>query len=75
MLSKLCEEEKIPFKVMPSGAGHDAMNFAEKGIETGMLFIPCKEGISHSGKEFAKTEDIAIAAKILVKAIENRCSK
>ena len=30
---------------MPSGAGHDAMHWAEVA-PTGMIFIPCRDGIS-----------------------------
>ena len=29
---------------MGSGAGHDSMTFQARGIPTGMIFIPCKEG-------------------------------
>ena len=42
--------------IMNSGAGHDAMKFAEI-CPTGMVFIPCRNGISHNKEE--KINDIA----------------
>ncbi|WP_181347552.1 M20 family metallo-hydrolase [Thalassobacillus sp. CUG 92003] len=42
---------------MDSGAGHDVMNMATR-FPSGLLFIPCKEGISHHPKEYATLEDI-----------------
>ena len=49
--------------------GHDAMHMA-KLAPTTMIFIPCKEGISHNPAEFAKLEDICRAVNVLAKLIE-----
>ncbi len=47
-----------------SGAGHDACNVA--GIApTGMIFVPCKDGISHNELESATAEDVADGARVL----------
>ena len=35
----------VDYMTMPSGAGHDAMHWADD-VPTGMIFIPCREGIS-----------------------------
>lgn len=43
----------IEYMTMPSGAGHDAMHWAE-AVPTGMIFIPCRDGISHNPAEFAE---------------------
>ena len=67
-LSDICEAEDIEYMQMPSGAGHDAMHMAQL-CPTGMLFIPCKEGISHHKNEYATIEDIALGTQILYKAI------
>ncbi len=48
----------VPYRVIPSGGGHDAMNFQHAGIPTGMIFVPSVDGISHSPKE--ETEDEAV---------------
>ncbi|MDR2870773.1 MAG: M20 family metallo-hydrolase [Deferribacteraceae bacterium] len=69
-LSKTAEKLGIAHLVMPSGAGHDAMNFTEI-CPVGMLFIPCKEGISHNKDELAKTEDIARGSDVLLEYLKN----
>ncbi len=53
---------------MPSGAGHDAMEFGDK-VATGMLFIPNKDGISHNPDEFARIKDIENAKNVLYEYI------
>ena len=56
---------------MASGAGHDAVIVAESErsdgsrIPTGMLFVPCRGGISHSKEEFTSTEQIAKGTEVL----------
>ena len=54
----------VDYMTMPSGAGHDAMHWADD-VPTGMIFIPCREGISHNPAEFADMDDIVTGAKIL----------
>ena len=46
---------KLGYSHMPavSGAGHDAVYMAKRA-PSGMIFIPCKDGISHNGIEDAK---------------------
>ena len=53
---------------LPSGAGHDAMQF--KNIApVGMIFVRSKNGISHNPKEFSTDEDIVKAGNVLYKAL------
>lgn len=54
----------VDYMTMPSGAGHDAMHWADD-VPTGMIFIPCREGISHNPAEFADMDDITTGAKVL----------
>lgn len=54
---------------MPSGAGHDAMHWAEY-CPTGMIFIPCRDGISHNGAEHAEIDDITDACRLLEAAVK-----
>ena len=44
-----CQQLGYTYNYMYSGAGHDAMIIAPI-CPTSMIFIPCKEGISHSPK-------------------------
>lgn len=54
----------VEYMTMPSGAGHDAMHWANV-VPTGMIFIPCHEGISHNPTEFTDMADIITGAKVL----------
>src|SRR4029079_12749423 len=45
-----------------SAAGHDA-RFLHAICPTGMIFVPCKDGISHNPSESAKPEDLAAGAR------------
>ncbi|NAS29772.1 hydantoinase/carbamoylase family amidase [Flavobacteriaceae bacterium R38] len=55
-------------KYMPSFAGHDAQDLA-KIAPMGMIFVPSKDGISHSPYEFTATSDIANGASVLLRTI------
>lgn len=57
--------------IMNSGAGHDAMKFYDIA-PTGMVFIPCKEGISHNIAEEIEKDDIILASKIIFEYLKNR---
>ena len=51
-----------------SGAGHDAVYIA--GVApTGMIFVPCEDGISHNEIENATPEDCAAGCQVLLHAI------
>ena len=58
----------IPYLRLPSGAFHDA-NFIAEVAPTGMIFVPCEKGISHSPAENAKPEDLAAGARVLAAAL------
>jgi N-carbamoyl-L-amino-acid hydrolase len=66
---EICRKQQVDFLRLPSGAGHDAMHWTDY-THTGMVFIPCRAGISHNPAEYAKLEDIAAAASILAQAIQ-----
>lgn len=57
-------------RTMPSGAGHDAQEIAPIA-PVGMIFIPSREGISHSPREFSSPEDIANGANVLLHTLLN----
>lgn len=52
-------------KLLPSGAGHDAQEIAHV-CPIGMIFIPSRDGISHSPREFSTPEDITNGANVLL---------
>jgi allantoate deiminase len=50
--------------LLTSGAGHDAMVMAEI-VPTTMLFMRCKEGISHNPLESVAVEDVSVAIEAM----------
>ena len=54
-----------------SGAGHDAVYMARLA-PAGMIFIPCKDGISHNEIESAEPEHISAGCNVLLHAMLER---
>ena len=65
--------QQLGYSNMPvvSGAGHDAVYMA-KLAPSGMIFIPCKDGISHNEIEDAKAEHITAGCNVLLHAMLER---
>jgi N-carbamoyl-L-amino-acid hydrolase len=61
-------ELNLKSRRMPSGAGHDAMNFAT-AIPTGMIFIPSRGGISHSPAEWSDAPSCQAGAEVLLRTV------
>jgi beta-ureidopropionase / N-carbamoyl-L-amino-acid hydrolase len=51
-----------------STAGHDA-RYLHTVCPTGMIFVPCKDGISHNEAESATASDLADGARVLAEAL------
>ncbi|MFI5371576.1 MAG: Zn-dependent hydrolase [Candidatus Eisenbacteria bacterium] len=49
-------ERGIATRHMVSGAGHDSMEFARAGLESTMVFVPSRGGISHAPDEYTGPE-------------------
>lgn len=56
---------KISNTIMKSGAGHDCMMFEELA-EIGLVFIPCKDGISHNPDEEIDYADASLGLNLLI---------
>jgi N-carbamoyl-L-amino-acid hydrolase len=63
-----CKKRAFPFRKLVSGAGHDAV-YVSKVIPTAMIFIPCKNGISHNEAEYATPQDIVNGTTVLLDTI------
>ncbi len=59
---------------MLSGAGHDAMNVA-KVVPTAMIFVPCKDGLSHNEAESATPAQLASGTNVLLHALLARAGR
>jgi len=68
-LAEAVAEQGITPRYLASGAGHDAMNVVALA-PVAMLFIRCKEGISHNPAEHVTVEDAEMAAQIMLGFIE-----
>lgn len=55
-------------EVMPSGASHDSSSLAHV-IQTGMIFVPSHNGISHLKGEFTSNSDLIRGANVLKEAL------
>jgi hydantoinase/carbamoylase family amidase len=60
-----CGEEPLR---LPSGAGHDAMIMA-RHCPSGMIFLRCKDGISHNPAESITAEDADLGVQALLEAV------
>ena len=57
-----------PHQDIVSGAGHDAVHMA-RVAPSAMVFVPCKDGVSHNEIEDAKPEDLAAGCTVLLNAL------
>jgi allantoate deiminase len=62
--------EGLEVRRLPSGAGHDGMAL-RRIADICMLFVRCKDGVSHNPAESITLEDAAAAARVLLRFIEN----
>lgn len=67
-LARLCGEKRLAYRLMPSGAGHDAMNMSLL-CPSGLIFVPSRDGISHHPDEYTSSEQIAAGALLLERAV------
>lgn len=73
-LEKKAEELDLLWRRMPSGAAHDAQIIA--GIApVAMLFVPSRDGQSHSPSEWTDWEDIFAGARLLCQSVRSIACK
>jgi len=68
LLEQACREFEVPWRRMPSHAGHDAQLIASL-CPTGMLFVPSEGGHSHRPDERTEIEHIGRAIQVLVRTL------
>jgi allantoate deiminase len=62
------DAEGYPVRLLPSGAGHDAMEIAAIA-PIGMIFVRCRGGVSHHPSEHADEADIEAGARVLLRVL------
>ena len=65
VIDSACEKPGVPNMKLVSGAFHDAL-FISKVVPTAMIFVRCRDGVSHNEAEFVASEHIEIGAKVLL---------
>jgi N-carbamoyl-L-amino-acid hydrolase len=60
--------EGYSLREITSGAGHDSV-YVAKVAPTSMIFVPCRDGISHNPAESATEADCAAGAQVLLNAV------
>jgi allantoate deiminase len=70
LLAQACEDAGIPPLELGSGAGHDAVTVARLSPFVSMLFVRCKDGISHNPAESVRAEDVAAAFDVVCRFLE-----
>lgn len=67
-IAEAAKQLGLSTKLLPSGAGHDAQEIAAL-CPIGMIFVPSRDGISHSPREFSKAEDITNGVNVLLHSV------
>ena len=67
-IAEAAERLGYPARGIVSGAGHDAV-YMSYLAPTGMIFIPCRDGISHNEIEYASPEHVTAGANVLLQVM------
>lgn len=65
---KICRKERKEYMHTMSGAYHDSL-FIGEFAPVGMIFVPSKNGVSHSPAEWTDYSDIAVGTDVLTQAL------
>jgi N-carbamoyl-L-amino-acid hydrolase len=68
MIEDAATAANVPHMTIYSSAGHDARQL-HAVCPTGMIFIPCRGGISHNPDEWSEPEHVEQGAKVLTEAL------
>jgi ureidoglycolate amidohydrolase len=68
VIGKACADLKLSHKRMVSRAYHDSL-FMSRIAPTGMIFIPCRAGVSHRPDEYASPDAIADGTRVLAETL------
>jgi hydantoinase/carbamoylase family amidase len=66
--AEACHDLGLSHISLTSGAGHDGQSF-DGLCPVGMIFVPSKDGASHSPREFTEWEDCVSGANVLLQAV------
>lgn len=64
---RAAEEAGQPWREIVSGPGHDSC-YTARVVPTSMIFIPCRDGLSHNEEEWAEPAHVAAGCDVLLRA-------
>jgi allantoate deiminase len=67
-LENVCQSQGVSYQRMISGAGHDSQIF-QPLCPTAMLFVPSRNGVSHSPLEYTSPDDLATGIMVLIELL------
>lgn len=70
MIEKSCVDRNLEYMKTVSGAYHDSL-FIGEFAPVGMIFVPSKNGISHSPEEWTDIEDLEAGTRLLTEVLLN----
>lgn len=73
-VEQACQTNQFRFRRLVSRAYHDSL-FMSRIAPTGMIFIPCRDGISHRPDEYASPEAISNGTRVLANVLAELASK
>lgn len=74
LLEDACVANGIPYKKMVSRAYHDS-SFMARIVPIAMIFIPCRNGVSHRPDEYAAPADIVLGTRVLAETLAKLASE
>ena len=74
VLEQICADQGIAYRKMVSRAYHDSL-FMARIAPIAMIFIPCRNGVSHRPDEYAAPPDIARGTYVLAQALAKLASE
>jgi N-carbamoyl-L-amino-acid hydrolase len=74
LLEETCNTQAIPYKKMVSRAYHDSL-FMARIAPIAMIFIPCRNGVSHRPDEYATPAHTTLGVQVLASALAKLASE
>jgi N-carbamoyl-L-amino-acid hydrolase len=67
-IEQAADDLGLPRRRITSGAGHDAVLTANV-VPSAMIFVPCKDGISHNESESSTQAECTAGADVLLRTV------
>jgi allantoate deiminase len=68
IVSRTCRDLRVPYRVVTSGASHDAQ-LMNPVAPSGIIFVPSRAGLSHVPDEWTSISDLAVGTRVLLRSL------